>query len=96
MFQFAAKGPVDAAAAAKYAGTASIKLTKTGATTAAAYGKGGQSTIDGHQTTHSVSSDHQERDAFPMWAVQSLPTGSALVMTQAGPAIVAFPEITDG
>ena len=96
VFQFAAKGPADAAAAAKYSGTASIKLIKTGATTAAAYGKGGQSTIDGHQTTHAVNTDFQDRDVFPAWAVQNLPTGSALVMTQAGPAIVTFPEIVDG
>jgi len=95
VFQFAAKGPADAAAAAKYAGTARILDVRLGATTSAAQGTNGQGTMGGHQTTQSVQTHVQEADLFPAWAVQSLPTGTALVITQAGPAIITFPEITD-
>jgi hypothetical protein len=95
VFQFAAKGPADAAAAAKYAGTARIIEVRIGATTSAAQGSDGKGPREGHQTSQSVQTHTQECDLFPAWAVQSLPTGTALVMTQAGPAIIAFPEISD-
>jgi NAD(P)-dependent dehydrogenase (short-subunit alcohol dehydrogenase family) len=93
VFQFAAKGPADAAAAAKYAGIARISDVSLGATTSAAQGSSGQGTMGGHQTTQSVQTHAHDADLFPAWAVQNLPTGTALVITQAGTAIIACPEI---
>jgi len=95
VFQFAAKGQTDADAAAKYAGPAQITVMRAGVTTSAAHGTGGQASIDGHQTSRSIQADAQDRDLFPAWAVQNLPTGTALVVTQAGPAIITFPEIIE-
>ena len=94
--QFAARGPDDAAAAAKYAGRVKIKVLTTGTTTSPSHsGPSGSADPNGHQTTMSTHDSPQDIDNFPEWAVQNLPTGSALITTPAGAAVITCPEIID-
>jgi hypothetical protein len=100
VFQFTAPGAEDAIAAAKRSGSSRIidvQISATISDARAPMSKDGATLkgTDGHQISRSVQVRSQECDTFPSWAAQSLPTGTALVITQAGSALITFPRITD-
>jgi hypothetical protein len=96
--QFAAKGAEDALAAARLSGTVHLLLrdvsvsTSSGNAAAARRGPSDQPD-DGMQASQTIGCRQLATEAFPAWAVQNLPTGIALIITQRGPALVGIPEL---
>ncbi len=93
--QFCSKDRDEAEAAAKMAASVRLDERSESASTTAAYGETGNQLIGGHSTSHSSSQSEREKDAFPSWGVQGLPTGTCLVSLLAGPAVLTCPEIMD-
>jgi hypothetical protein len=94
--QFAAKGAEDAQAASRLSG--SVRLMQqdlsigTSAAGAAQYGLGDERQ-DAQHVSRTLSQRLVATEAVPGWAVQTLPTGTALIITQDGPCIISVPEV---
>ena len=91
--QFCSKDRDEAEAAAKMAAAVRLSEYSESASTTAAYGDSGNQVIGGHSTNHSVNQSEREKELFPAWAVQGLPTGTCLISTMAGPVVLTCPEI---
>jgi TraM recognition site of TraD and TraG len=91
--QFCSKERDEAEAAAKMAATSSLAEFSQSASTTAAYGNSGNSLIDGHSTNHSINRTERDKELFPAWAVQSLPTGTCLISTMTGSVVLTCPTL---
>lgn len=94
--QFAAKGAEDALAAARLSGQVRVisrDLSISTSASPAGHHRMGADQLDAQQVTRTMSLRQVPTEAVPSWAVQNLPTGTALVITQDGPCVVSVPEI---
>jgi TraM recognition site of TraD and TraG len=91
--QFCSKERDEAEAAAKMAAAVRMSERSESAGTSAASGGADQHLAGGHSTNLTVSLGEREKDVFPAWGVQGLPTGTCLMCTMSGPAVVTCPEI---
>lgn len=62
--------------------------------TTAAHGESGDQLVGVHGTNNTVSHGERDKELFPAWGIQGLPTGTCLISTMAGPVVVTCPEIT--
>lgn len=91
--QFCSKERDEAEAAAKMVAAVRMVERSDSASSTAAYGETGDRMIGGHSTNHAVSLGERDKDLFPAWAIQGLPTGSCLVNALAMSIVITCPEI---
>ena len=92
--QFCSKDRDEAEAAASMAASVRMDEHSESASTTAASDESGQQLSGGHSTNATVSLGERDKDLFPAWGIQGLPTGTCLISTMAGPVVLTCPEIT--
>jgi len=91
--QFCSKERDEAEAAAQMAASARMIEHSESAGTSAATGASGEQLVGGHSTNNTVNHGERDKELFPAWGIQGLPTGTCLISTMAGPVVVTCPEI---